>query len=62
MRDGKANTKTKTEKKPICVIFSISSRFEDIKYDNERGCCTKSEGPLHIKLPLIFNALNITRV
>ena len=24
-----------------CAIFSKSRRFEDIKYDTERGCCNK---------------------
>ena len=30
-------TKTKNEKDPTCAIFSKSRRFENIKYDTERG-------------------------
>ena len=34
-------TKTKSENDSTCAIFLKNRHFEDIKYDNERGCSDK---------------------
>ena len=42
-RQRQRQRQTKTKKGPTCAIFSKSRRFEDIKYDAERGCCDNQQ-------------------